>query len=100
MVETRLAAPLSPYPRRVFRYTHETRQAASLQGGRFQVRQRILSPYALKFGNRGNFWTYLVSNGVGVLACYTAADAAGSLHISLPKDFDTWPVVLVALSSW
>ena len=28
------------------------------------------------------------------------SDAAGSLHISLPKDFDTWLVVLVALSSW
>ena len=33
MVETRLAVSLSPYPPRVFRYTHETRQAASLQEG-------------------------------------------------------------------
>ncbi len=33
MVERRLAASLSPYPRRVFRYTHETRHAASLQEG-------------------------------------------------------------------
>jgi hypothetical protein len=28
------------------------------------------------------------------------SDGAGCLHIALPKDFEQWPVVLVAHSSW
>jgi hypothetical protein len=38
--------------------------------------------------------------GNAFLRVILRSDAAGSLHISLPKDFDTWLVVLVALSSW